>query len=127
MPGLARYQDFAKRGGLEPKVKMFSQYVLNWEWVVSKLVLLKCFTERGEGTKLSAAGRFCFFATNDKTDDNKVYCFQWCRNGGQGGQLTPLPFYQEGQGGQYCPLHFSTVVTKRTPANKKKARLSNAE
>ena len=75
MPGLARYQDFAKRGGLEPKVKMFSQYVLNWGGVVSKQVLLKCFTERVRGRSSQLLGVFFFFATNDKTDDNKVCCF----------------------------------------------------
>ena len=47
------------------------------------------------------------------------------RGAGTGGQLPPLPFYQEGQGGQYCPLHFSTIVTKQTLANLK-ARLSKA-
>ena len=36
--------------------------------------------------------------------------------GGVGGQLPPLPFYQERQGGQNCPFHSSTIVTKQTPA-----------
>ena len=35
---LARNQDFAIAGGLEPKVKMLTQYVLYWEGVVRKLV-----------------------------------------------------------------------------------------
>ena len=47
----------------------------------------------------------------------------WCRNGGQ---LPPLPFYQEGQRGHYCPFHSSTIVTKQMPANLK-AGLSNVE
>ena len=36
--GLMRQQDVAKRGGLEPKVIMFSKYVLNCGDAVKKLM-----------------------------------------------------------------------------------------
>ena len=38
--------------------------------------------------------------------------------GGRGAAAPPA-LLPGGARGQYCPLHFSTVVTKRTPANQK--------
>ena len=41
-PGLVRYQDFAKREGLEPNLKMFSKNVLNWENVLDEQIGVTC-------------------------------------------------------------------------------------
>ena len=57
---MARNQYFAMRGGLEPKVKTFSQYVLNWGGVVSRLVQLKRITDGGEAVRSQVAGRFFY-------------------------------------------------------------------
>ena len=73
------------------------------------------------GKKLKTASLNSRFSKSKKEEYTSTQC---CRNG-DGGQVPPLPFYQEGQGGQYCPLHFSTIVTKQTFANLK-ARLSKA-